>query len=38
LAEYVMFAPLYWFWMFKKQRGNPICVEQRKDLEFEEVT
>jgi hypothetical protein len=22
---YAVFAPFYWYWMFRKTRGKPIC-------------
>jgi hypothetical protein len=35
-SEYVVFAPIYWFWMARKARGKPICRARRDDLKFEE--
>jgi hypothetical protein len=29
LCEYTIFAPVYWFWMYRRSRGGPICVRLR---------
>ncbi|HEY4300119.1 MAG TPA: hypothetical protein VGM73_04560 [Candidatus Didemnitutus sp.] len=29
LNSYMIFAPLYWFWMVRKARGKPICQRVR---------
>jgi hypothetical protein len=36
-CEYAIFAPVYWYWMLRKSRGEPICLARRKDLKFEET-
>ena len=36
LSEYAVFAPLYWFWLFRRARGRPICCEVRKPLQIED--
>lgn len=36
LTQYAVFAPLYWFWMFRRASGRPICYEQRRDIPDEE--
>ena len=35
-AEYAVFAPLYWFWMWRRARGKPIGTECREPIAFEE--
>ena len=35
-SEYAVFAPVYWFWMWRKARGKPICRAQKTELNFEE--
>lgn len=32
LVEYTVFAPVYWYWMFRRWRGKPICAEQAAPL------
>lgn len=32
LVQYSFFAPVYWFWMFRRARGRPICHERRVDI------
>jgi len=34
--EYTVFAPVYWFWMVRKARGNPICRSCGREFEFDE--
>jgi hypothetical protein len=36
LAQYSVFAPIYWYWMARKAGGRPICQAKRHDLKFEE--
>ena len=31
-SQYSVFAPIYWFWMYRRSTGRPICQEQRKDI------
>ena len=30
-ASHQIFAPVYWYWMFRKAAGRPICDQGRKD-------
>jgi len=34
--EYTVFAPVYWYWMARKARGNPICRANRREFDREE--
>jgi hypothetical protein len=36
LAQYSLFAPVYWYWMGRKAAGRPIGQAIRKDIVFEE--
>ena len=27
ITQYAVFAPVYWFWMFRRAQGRPICHE-----------
>jgi hypothetical protein len=31
LCEYTVFAPVYWYWMYRKATGRPICQEWRPE-------
>lgn len=33
---YSVFAPLYWFWMWRKADGRPIAIPHRPDLPLED--
>ncbi len=35
-TQYVIFAPLYWYWMLRRANGRPICTENRPTLQLEE--
>lgn len=32
LTQYSIFAPAYWFWMFRRARGRPICAAHRREI------
>jgi hypothetical protein len=34
-CQYSVFAPLYWYWMFRKSRGKPICMTWRREPNLE---
>jgi hypothetical protein len=36
IAEYAVFAPVYWYWMIRRAQGKPICEERREAIMFEE--
>jgi hypothetical protein len=31
--EYLIFAPIYWYWMYRKAIGRPICEEKRPEFD-----
>jgi hypothetical protein len=37
LAQYSLFAPIYWYWMARKASGRPICQAVRKEIPFEDI-
>jgi len=37
VVEYAFFAPLYWFWMYRRAVGRPICDRGRPELTVEET-
>jgi hypothetical protein len=36
-GQYSLFAPLYWFWMWRRACGKPICAERRVELTAEDT-
>ncbi len=30
-TQYSIFAPLYWYWLYRRARGRPICQAVRKE-------
>ncbi len=36
VANYVVFAPIYWYWMARRAYGKPICHEREWDYEIED--
>jgi hypothetical protein len=36
-GEYQLFAPVYWFWMYRKARGRPICQARPEPLAIEDA-
>jgi len=36
IAQYSLFAPVYWFWMVRRALGKPICSNYRKEFTSDE--
>lgn len=36
LAEYSLFAPVYWYWMYRRAVGRPINEERRPELTLDD--
>ncbi len=36
--QYSVFAPIYWYWLWRRARGRPICNGERPQLPFEEAS
>jgi hypothetical protein len=32
LTQYSIFAPVYWYWMFRRAAGRPICAASRHEI------
>jgi hypothetical protein len=32
LTQYSIFAPVYWYWMFRREAGRPICAASRREI------
>lgn len=32
VVQYSVFAPVYWYWLWRRARGRPICNGQRQPL------